>query len=317
MIPVNQAEAASLGAYLASIFGPATRAILHYGSRAQGRASHSDSPFDFFIVVTGYDDAYRAAASVLGERIHHRRARVLARLLPPNAMSVRAHGRPDGAEAKCMIISVEDFRRECSARARDHFVQTRMTQQVLLGWVRDPQTEATVLECVGQARERSFDWLRVFLPPRFTLPDYCRTLIEVAFAHEVRSEPAAHAERLFTAQRSLLSDIYGPVLARLTERGVLTRDGEHYRHLPPGPLARSRVRWYFRQSKVRTSLRLLKHPFLYDDWIGYMTRKIERSTGQVIELTERERRWPLLFLWPRAIRYLRTRPQRRGGTGRR
>jgi hypothetical protein len=50
---------------------------------------------------------------------------------------------------------------------------------------------------------------------------------------------------------------------------------------------------------------------LYDDWQDYLLRKLERRSGVRVELTERERRWPLIFLWPKAIRYLRTRPQRR------
>jgi len=50
---------------------------------------------------------------------------------------------------------------------------------------------------------------------------------------------------------------------------------------------------------------------LYDDWLDYVVRKIARRSGVTVELTARERRWPLIFLWPKAIQYLRSRPQRR------
>jgi hypothetical protein len=62
---------------------------------------------------------------------------------------------------------------------------------------------------------------------------------------------------------------------------------------------------------VRATLRWLKFVALYDDWLGYIIAKIERRSGVVVELTTRERRWPLIFLWPRVIRYVRSRPQRR------
>ena len=49
---------------------------------------------------------------------------------------------------------------------------------------------------------------------------------------------------------------------------------------------------------------------LYDDWLDYVVRKVERRSGVTLELTERERRWPLLFLWPKALRYIARRPGR-------
>ena len=67
----------------------------------------------------------------------------------------------------------------------------------------------------------------------------------------------------------------------------------------------------FRRSKVRATARWAKYVVLYDDWLEYVLRKIARRSGVTLELTARERRWPLIFLWPKAIQYLRSRPQRR------
>ena len=269
-----------------------------------------DSAFDFFIIVDSYRQAYQALAAELGTRNRVGLAVALAWVLPPNAISVRQRG-PDGErEAKCVIISTRHFRRECSRRARDHFVRGRLSQRILLAWSRDRESTEEVLHGVREVGEGSFDWVRVFLPPRFDLVQYCRTLLEVSLAHEIRPEAKDHADTLFAAQRETLLGIYGPLLERLHARGVLARDGEAFlqRRLA-GPIARLRVRSYFRRSRLRTTLRLLKHPFLYDGWLDYLVRKIDRSTGEKIELTERERRWPLIWLWPRAFRYLRRRPQ--------
>jgi hypothetical protein len=43
----------------------------------------------------------------------------------------------------------------------------------------------------------------------------------------------------------------------------------------------------------------------FEDWLEYIRRKAERHTGQEIVFTDRERRMPLVFLWPRVFRYLR------------
>lgn len=302
--------ARSLAEHLSSMFGATARALLHYGSRAQGRASRADSAFDFFIIVDSYRQTYQALAAELGTRRGLGLAVALAWVLPPNAVSVRRRG-PDGEhEAKCLIISTRDFRRQCSSRANDHFVRGRLSQRILLAWSRDPGSTEEIRRGVHEVRERSFDWVRVFLPPRFDLVQYCRTLLKVSLAHEIRPEARNHADTLFAAQRDTLLAIYGPVLGRLQERGVLLRDGEAFLQLrPAGRITSLRVRTYFCRSWLRTSLRLLKLPFLYDGWLDYLVRKIDRSTGEKIELTERERRWPLIFLWPRAVRYLRSRPQ--------
>lgn len=299
--------AVGVAGHLATIFGETTVAVLHYGSCAQRRA-RSDSALDFVVVVTRYDAAYRAAATALGASCRPRLAVVLARVLPPNALSVRGE-----QEAKCLIISLDDFRRECSARARDHFVQARVIQTVQLVWAREPNGAEPVLDSIRRARDRTFEWARVFLPSQFDLSTYCRTLIAVSFRNELRAEGRDHPEVLYAAQRELLHRIYRPVLARLLALGVVRSEGAAWRHQPPGLWRRSRVRLHFARSRIRTTARLLKHPFLYDDWLGYLLRKIDRSTGQTIVLTPRERRHPLIFLWPRVVRYLRSRPQRRPG----
>jgi hypothetical protein len=301
----------ALAEQLSSIFGATTRAILHYGSRAQGRASRPDSAFDFFVIVDSYWQAYQALAADRRTRRYHGLAFALAWVLPPNAVSVHQRDLGGEREAKCVVISTRHFRRECSRRARDHFVCGRLAQRIVVVWSRDALSTEAILRSVSEAREHSFDWVRVFLPARFDVAQYCRTLLAVSFASEVRLEDRDYAETLFAAQQEELLGIYGPILARLEQRGVLERDGERYvqRH-PPAVLTRLRVRAYLRLSKLRTTSRLLKHPFLYDGWLDYLIRKIHRSTGQKIELTARERRWPLIFLWPRAFRHLRTRPQR-------
>jgi hypothetical protein len=301
----------SLTGHLVSIFGASTLAILHYGSRAQGRTTRPDSAFDFFVIVHRYDAAYTAAATAIGRSCRLRLARVLARVLPPNAMAIGWETPTGPLEAKALIISADDFQRECSAGARDHFVQARMIQTVRLAWARDAASSDAALAAIRQARSHTFDWARVYLPPAFDLPDYCRTLIATSFAHELRAEAASHAELLFQAQRDLLSAIYGPVLARLVARGVLEcRTGIHHQRDPAGWWQRAVARSHFRWSRVRTSARLLKHPFLYDGWLEYLIRKIDRSTGQKIVLSERERRYPMILLWPRVFRYLLGRPQR-------
>lgn len=307
-VPTPARTVTALADHVCSLLGPTARAALHYGSRAQGRATRPDSAFDFFIIVGSYRQAYRAFAARPQTQGHGTLAFILSWILPPNAISVRMRDALGEHEAKCLVFSKRHFRRECSRRARDHFVQGRISQRVLLAWSRDADCAEEAWDAVRQARERTYQWVRVFLPPRFDVAVYCRTMLEVSLTYEIRMEGKGYAETLYAAQRDVLRGIYGPVLARLEQRGVLTRDEGFYRQVRvAGVVTRLRVRTYFRFSTLRATLRLLKHPFLYDDWLDYLVQKIDRSTGVKVVLTDRERKWPLIFLWPRAIRFLRHR----------
>ena len=52
-------------------------------------------------------------------------------------------------------------------------------------------------------------------------------------------------------------------------------------------------------------LGLLKTAFTFGDWVPYVLWKIERHTAVRVEVSERQRRHPLIFGWPVIFRVLR------------
>jgi hypothetical protein len=301
-----------LAGFLARGFGASTVAIIHYGSHAQRSGARPESAHDFFVIVDDYLAAYRSLAERVGTSYTPAKAARLNRILGPNVVAITDGEVTPPLAAKCAILSVRDFRRACSARARDHFTQGRLFQHAQLVWTRDAQLRDIVVDSLLEARARTFDWGRAYLPPRFDVDTYCRVLLETSFGAEVRPEGPERIRALLSAQRETMVRMYAELLRSLAEERILTREGNVYTDpAPPGALGRLRVRLHFRRSKLRATLRWLKYMALYDDWQDYLLRKLERRSGVHVELTERERRWPLIFLWPKALRYLRTRPQRR------
>ncbi|HEX5437636.1 MAG TPA: hypothetical protein VFW98_10790 [Gemmatimonadaceae bacterium] len=302
-------DTARLARGIAAAFGDATLALLHYGSHAHRSDARPESAHDFFVIVRSYRAAYRALAASLHTGYSPTTATMLAHLLPPNVIAVRP---PDAAPltAKCAVLSLAHLRRACSPRARDHFVHGRLFQQIQLAWVRDEDVRAVVTDAVLAVRAHTLAWGRPYLPAHFTVHDYCRTLLETSFAAEIRPEGNARLAVLLEAQRGTLTPVYETMLQYLVLQRILASDGKVYSiRQTVDWLTRARIGLYFRRSKLRATLRWLKYIALYDDWLDYLLRKIERRSGMSIALTPRERRWPLLFLWPKVIRYLRTRPQ--------
>lgn len=299
------ADSRDLSSELARAFGASTVAVLHYGSRAQGRKPRADSAFDFFVIVDDYRQAYTSLAATVGTSYSASLATRLARRLPPNVIAV--------SRGKVCVLSCAHFLQACSDRARDHFTHGRLMQVVRLTWARDAGAADMVAGAIASVRAHTFAWGRPSLPARFTVDDYLYTILRRSLAGEIRPETGDHARTLLAPQEDELRPVYAALLDQLAAEGALAvEEGGAYRLTsPPGWWERTRVGWYFRRSKLRATVRLLKHVALYEGWLEYIVRKVERSGNAPVVLTDRERRWPLIFLWPRVIRFVVTRPQRR------
>lgn len=308
----RSARTDELAAFLASACGDTTVALVHYGSHAQHSDARPESAHDFFVIVDRYRDAYRSLVAHGVARFRPRIATALNYVLAPNVIRVTVPGVTPALEAKCAVYSWSDFRLAASRHAKDHFALGRLFQHVQLAWTRDQGSRERTIDVLVGARIATFTWGKAYLPRQFDVDAYCRTLLETSFAAEIRPEGNERVDMLLAAQRETLIPVYSVLLDQYVQQRILARDGKVYTIIEPvGKWAKFRAAMYFRRSEIRATVRWLKYVALYDDWLEYILKKIARRSGISVELTERERRWPLIFLWPKAIRYLRSRPQRR------
>ena len=281
-------------------------ALIFFGSRKTRARTDEFSAYDFFLLTHDYSPLYR---SLEDSGSLHRPAWLMAglnRVLPPNVISIRPPDASATWRAKCAVATVECFLRETSAARHDHFFLGRMFQPVEVVYSADEATRQRVTEGLASARALTYAWVRPWLPARFDVETYCRTLLRVSLRREIRPEPSGRADALWEAQQEHLRPVYGSLLADLARSGELIERGGAYslaRAVAAGE--RLRVEWYFRWSMVRATARWAKYMVTFDDWLEYILRKARRHSGQDIVLTPRERRLPLVFLWPRVIRYLR------------
>jgi len=73
-----------------------------------------------------------------------------------------------------------------------------------------------------------------------------------------------------------------------------------------------RLRWLLTRplAKGLAVLRLFKTATTFGDWLPYALWKLERHSGATVELSERQRRHPLIFAWPVIFGLLRRRALR-------
>jgi hypothetical protein len=284
--------------------------VLLYGSRLLRTNPNLHSAFDFVVIVDDYRSFY-TALSRAGELSRPVGLMVmLARVLAPNVIAYA----PDdgrGGVAKCLVVDKKDFARAVSADPPDHFLLGRMVQRVGVLWAAD-QAEAIWGDAqLHGAHLNVLTWMAPYLEGPFDARSLGRRLLEVCYQGEFRPESQGRAGRIFEAQADHFGAVLAPPLEEAVAAGVLKRAGGSYEFVEPVPASVSRKwRWYFRRSKTRTTTRWVKHVLTFSNWLPYVVRKVERHTGRTIQLTLLERKLPILFLWPRAIHVLLTRPSR-------
>jgi hypothetical protein len=288
--------------------------VVFFGSRRTAAArADAHSAYDFFVLVRRYREAYAALRRTGKTAKPPWLMAALNAVLPPNQLSFRLG--PSALHAKSAVLSLRAFLRETSARRRDHFVSGRLFQPSQVLFAADPQTEVLMLEALATAHAETYRWVRPWLPERFEVEDYCRTALRVSLAREIRPEPEGRAEALWAAQRQEQAAVYTGLLEELVAAGELRRaEGGYALVRPVGAGERLRLKAYFTWSLLRATVRWLKHVVTFEGWLDYILRKVSRHTGQQIVLTPRERRFPVVFLWPRLFRFLRDK-DRRGGRG--
>ena len=301
---------------LVDVAGTQVRAVLLYGSHQLGAAPDRYSAYDLVVVVEEYVGTYR---ELRRRGFTHRPPRLMASLawlLPPNVIAYTPEG-TDGPIAKCLIISARDFERELSARSRDHFMISRMIQEVGVLYVRDVTAGQWLDDCLAAARWTVLDWAAPYVAVPFTAETLTREMIAMCYRSEIRPESGSRASSVFEAQRAYLVETYEKLLSDASSEGLVVREGRGYRSArPPGRLARLRRFVYFNFSKLRVTARWLKHVLTFENWLPYVLRKVERRTGMSVQLTILERRLPLIFIWPRVFRVLRNRPSEEVTAGR-
>lgn len=306
------ASARELAARLAATADGSVEAVILYGSHLLGTHPDRYSALDFVVIVDAYRHFYRAMHDAGELRRPVWLMAGLSRVLPPNVIAFTPDEGTDGI-AKCLVVSAADFDVGVGPRAPDHLLLGRLVQRIAVIWAKDSNQACWVEERLAGARANVLNWVGPWLHASFDAEEVGRTMLEVCYRNEFRPEARNRADVIFEMQREHFRTTLAPVLEAADRAGVIVADGDagsYHFTAPPSPTARRRWRSYFRRSKMRATARWLKHVFTFDNWLPYIVRKVERHTGHKVTLTHLERRWPLIFLWPRVVGVLLSRPER-------
>ena len=281
--------------------GSGVAAILFYGSCL--RRSSDEGVHDFYVVVDSYQDVYRNPYFSLSNF-----------LLPPNVYTIEAETGANRHFAKYAVISLRAFESCVSPACVHPYIWARFAQPSLIVAARDLEARERVLAALAQAIVTFVQQLSVFMPAaggrqRFSLSKFWQDAFRRTYSAELRNEKPEAIRNIYQSSPDRFDEAARCALAELEAQGrlkVLTRGGSVDVEMNWLSRTTTRLRWQLTRplAKSIAFLRLLKTATTFGNWLDYILWKLERQGSDPIELTDRQRRYPLLFAWPVLVRLI-------------
>ncbi len=131
----------------------------------------------------------------------------------------------------------------------------------------------------------------------------------------MRPETAETIRTVFDAAPDRYTHVASLAVDVLVRRGLVQGrvDGQRLQVRMPDAARRAIVRSWKRKLPIAKGLyvvRLIKSALTFGDWLPYALWKLNRHSGVTIDVTERQRRHPLIFGWPVLFKLIRAKTLR-------
>ena len=305
--------------------GEAVDAVLFYGSclRTQQMA---DAVLDFYVLVRSYRSFYQRP--LYGARTSSPRLcaakmaalRILNALLPPNVFYIEVGQGAQTLRAKYAVISTADFECATTPAVVPAIIWARFCQPALLVFARSEVVQDRVIHA---ARQATLTFLSRVLPffarnnltRSFHPADLWQRGFRETYRTEFRTERPETIRAVYEASPERYDQVARLGLQLLEQQGRCAcreKDGQWLVSMPRLTRWTGRLSWAVRATgaKCLYAVRLFKTALTFDDWLPYVLWKLGRHTGVWVELSERQRRYPLLLGWPVLFKLLRQRALR-------
>ncbi len=246
--------------------------ILVYGSVLRG-ADASETLIDFYVVV---HNPQGMSSSKFG--------RFFGNLLPPNVYFIQKEEQGRVLRCKCTVVTYEAFAHWVAQDTRNPYFWARFSQPSALVYARDTVARLRARQLVSQAIRTAYGYA-VGVSPISDPISRWKALYRETYRTELRPESVSRAAEIVDKNISY----YAAVADTVADQVPLVN---HW------PLARL-------EGKFLSVFRLCKAAFTFQGGADYAVWKIERHTGEKIELQEWQRKHPIvagLLLLPRLMR---------------
>jgi hypothetical protein len=272
-------------------YGDSTQAILYYGS-----CLRSDNPFDglidLYVLVDQYTAAYKGQSLLA----------LFNWLLPPNVFYLEILVDNQTIRAKYALISLADFDKATSPRWFHSYIWGRFCQPSRLLYVHDLSAQQNVVKSLTQALITFSNRVVPALPESFDSETLWAKGLGFSYRTELRPEKPGRALQLYQADQAYYDALTEPVLTAISANIEAEESSTAHRYTCKRTTQQHKIAtagWAVRrvQGKLLSIARLIKAVFTFQGGVDYIVWKIERHSGVNIEVTEKLRRFPLIYGW--------------------
>jgi len=268
--------------------GSCVASVLFYGS-----CLRSGDPYEGLVDLYLIVDRYRCANSGWIKTTWNW-------LLPPNVFYAEfAH---EGRMIRCKyaILSLADLEKGTSPHWFHSYLWGRFSQPTAVAWCRDAAASDVVENSLARAVITFLNRVLPSLPPQGSVQSLWGSGLQLSYGAELRVESSARSRELFEANKTYYQQVTGLSAALLNyPLNISATATDYLAQIPASRRLISRIGWKLRtlQGKFLSLARLIKALFTFDGGLDYIAWKLERHSGVHIEIPDRVRRYPLIFIW--------------------
>jgi len=266
--------------------GAAVVAVLFYGSCLRS-GDPATGIADFYVVVESYRGAGMGPISAS-----------MNRLLPPNVFYLETPLQGHTLRAKYAVVRQDQFIAGVRGEWLLPYLWGRFAQPSQIAWTRDESQQRVLQEALTMARQTFLRRATAALRGEFTVETLWQEALLMSYRTELRAERRDKIRSLVHADPEYYQTVTAPVLADFPWCEVLA-DGRFRLEPTTEKRGAAGLAWRGRQilGKLMSVLRLFKSLFTFSGAVDYAVWKIQRHSGQAVEVPDWARRYPWLGGW--------------------
>lgn len=283
-------------------FGDSLIAVIFYGSRLFN-PFNNDGLYDFYVIVDFYEKVHDSFWHI-----------VLNRILPPSVYMAEVEVDGERVAAKYNIISFHDFKRYI-IDPPEMYIVGRFSKAVYIAYARDDDVRWKIADLMRKAMYFCLVYTVPMLDEKekFSLEDLILEILSLSYKGEVRLEDPQKLIKLYEADEDFYLSVYAPLFldyAKLNEGIIfeIDRSNDIYNKtwavvgdtIP----SKEEVIKFLKMSARKGVLRWPKGLITFRGYREYLERKVKKS-GEDLNLSELDRKYPLIFGWRHFIKLIR------------
>ncbi len=264
-------------------------AYIYYGSSLRDMED-PEKMLDFYVIV----DSYR--------KTHKNPIRTALNVLFPPAVYYHEMDHKDGVKTTCKysIMSIKAFERRCGPTAFLSTTWGRFSQPCVILFPKDDLVKTRIFKAREQAvKHMAAQTAPLFENPVMTSKFWARGFME-SYKTELRPESSeGRAEEIVLRYQDRYDAIMSALYGAADKTGLYTTSG--------GSKFAAKLKWFGRRAlgKPVAAIRIISSAFTFAGGLDYVQHKLEKHSGVRIDVTESQRKHPVLWSPVLAWKYWR------------